>query len=98
MSKVNKQQRNNILNFLKKIRNGQGFMLYLGTVQVYFTGMLDAGLKNRPIESLVLVNENQVGDECARNLLNYIRDVYEGNPRTLSLKDCLSEKKNKQVK
>ena len=98
MSKVNKQQRNNIRNFLKKIRNGQGFTPYLGTVLVYLTGMLDAGLKNRPIESLVLVNENQVGDECARNLLNYIRDIYEGNPPALSLKECLSEKKNKQVK
>ena len=98
MSKVNKQQRKNILNFLMKTRNGQGFMLYLGTVQVYLKGMLDAGLKNRPIESLVLVNENQVGDECARNLLNYIRDIYEGNLTAVSLKECLREKKNKQVK
>lgn len=94
---LNKKQRRAMRVFLTSTRNAQSFVLYLGIVQAYLQGMIDAGVKCKPIEVLAHM-ETEVPDECAINLHSYIRDIYEGHAPALSLKNCLSEKINKSVK
>lgn len=94
---LNKAQRRAFRQFLTNTRNAQSFTLYLGIVQAFLSGMLAAGVKNKPIEVLCHF-ETEVPDECAMNLYTYIKDFYEGHAPALSLKFCLNEKHNKSVK
>lgn len=93
---LSKEQRKALRLFLTNTRNAQSFVLYLGVVQTYLKGMIGAGVKCKPLEVLAYM-ETEVPDECAMNLFSYLRDTYEGRAPAISLKDCLSEKKNKSI-